>query len=90
MTNARPRPLLQTSTTPYLEETVREGKRKDALSWWRGMTPDDKERELEIWRAGTKHFAKNWTYSMIMTSDSVIEYIYRENVLQEKFENNIY
>jgi hypothetical protein len=51
------------------------------------MGYDDRVKEVEIWRAATNSSKKKWQFVMIEHSSGTIERIYRENVLDENFDN---
>ena len=69
-----------------LDRMIAQELRKDALSWWRSMGVGQAQSELEKWRLITNDSRKSWNMYMISNSDSAIERIYRELVLEENFD----
>jgi len=59
--------------------------RKEAIKWWKGLEGDDKMSVVSIWREITIDFRRDWPFYMINVSDSAIEKIYREVILEENF-----
>lgn len=76
----------QESKTPYMDEMINQEIRKDALSWWRGMSEEAKVQEVVTFKfSGTLSFYRSLPFVAISASDVAIERIYREMVLEESF-----
>lgn len=62
--------------------------RKDALNWWRNMDTEEQVNKVVEWKfSNTSSPQKHWSFSMIHSSTSSIERVYRELILKETFEN---
>ena len=59
--------------------------REQALDWFRSLETNTKFSKICQWKNMTEHFAKTWTVSMIESSSSIIERIYRELEMEENF-----
>ena len=59
--------------------------RKGAINWWRSLEGDDRMSIVTIWKEITLDFRRHWPFYIINVSDSTIEKIYREVILEENF-----